>query len=61
MMGVFSTVFFKDESKRLKNIGQNTNCLKELGLQEYAAKKPKGKGSGNSCFSGQKAADLLER
>ncbi len=35
--------FYQDELKRLKNIEQNTNRLKELGLWEYAPKKPKGK------------------
>jgi hypothetical protein len=42
-MNVLSIVFSKDELKRLKNIERNTNCLKELGLWEYAPKKPKGK------------------
>ena len=37
--------FYQDELKRLKNIERNTNRLKELGLWEYAPKKPKGKGS----------------
>ena len=37
--------FYQDELKRLKNIEQNTNRLKKLGLWEYAPKKPKGKGS----------------
>ena len=37
--------FYQDELKRLKNIEQNINRLKELGLWENAPKKPKGKGS----------------
>ena len=41
----FEYFFYQDELKRLKNIERNTNCLKELGLWEYAPKKPKGKGS----------------
>ncbi len=43
LMNVLSIVFSKDELKRLKNIERNTNRLKELGLWEYAPKKPKGK------------------
>lgn len=42
-MNVLNIVFSKDELKRLKNIERNTNRLKELGLWEYAPKKPKGK------------------
>ena len=45
LMHVLSIFFYQDELKRLKNIEQNTNRLKELGLWEYAPKKPKGKGS----------------
>ena len=45
----------KDELKRLKNIEQNTNHLKELGLWEYAPKKPKGLGfKATHCYFGQK-------
>ena len=44
-MHVLSIFFYQDELKRLKNIERNTNRLKELGLWEYAPKKPKGKGS----------------
>ena len=44
-MHVLSIFFNQDELKRLKNIVRNTNNLKELGLWEYASKKPKGKGS----------------
>ena len=45
LMHVLSIFFYQDELKRLKNIERNTNRLKELGLWEYAPKKPKGKGS----------------
>ena len=44
-MNVLSIGLFKDELKRLKNIERNTNHLKDLGLWEYAPKKPKGKGA----------------
>ena len=45
LMHVLSIFFYQDELKRLKNIEQNTNHLKELGLWEYAPKKPNEKNS----------------
>ncbi len=44
-MHVLSIVFSKDKLRRLKNIEQNTNRLRELGLWKYAPKKQKEKGS----------------
>ena len=41
----FEYFFYQDELKKLKNIERSTSFLKELGLWEYAPKKPKGKGS----------------
>ena len=60
-MYVLSIDFSKAKPQRLKNIEQNTNLLKELGLWEYARKKPKGKASRKHTFSAQKAAALSER
>ena len=45
LMHVLSIFFYQDDLKRLMNIEQNTNRLKEIGLWEYAPKKPKEKGS----------------
>ena len=58
-----SIFFYQDELKRLKNIERNTNHLKELGLWEYAPKKPKKEAKGKGfkethCFSGKKAAAM---
>ncbi len=44
-MHLLIIVFSLDELYWLKNIEGKTNCLKELGLWEYAPKKPKGKGT----------------
>ena len=44
-MHVLSIFFYQDELKKLKKIEQNMNHLKELGLWEYASKKPNRKGS----------------
>ena len=60
-MDVLSIVFSKDKLKRLKNIEQNTNRLKELGLWEYAPKKPKGKGSRKHTVSLGRKQQLLCR
>ena len=37
----FEYFFYQDELKRLKNIDQNMNCVKDICFQEYAPKKPK--------------------
>ena len=65
----FEYFFYQDELKRLKNIERNTNHLKELGLWEYAPKKPKGKGSRKhtvsldrkqqSCRKGNDSMDIF--
>ncbi len=41
----FEYLFYQDELKRLKNIEENTNHLKERGLWEYAPMNLNGKGS----------------
>ena len=60
-MHVLSIFFYQDELKRLKNIERNTNRLKELGLWEYAPKKPKGKGSRKHTVSLGRKQQLLCR
>ena len=57
----FEYFFYQDELKRLKNIERNTNRLKELGLWEYAPKKPKGKGSRKHTVSLGRKQQLLCR
>lgn len=61
LMHVLSIFFYQDELKRLKNIERNTNRLKELGLWEYAPKKPKGKGSRKHTVSLGRKQQLLCR
>ncbi len=63
LMRVLSIFFYQDELKRLKNIEQNTNHLKELGLWEYAPKKPKRKGSqqGNTLFLWTESSSRVQK
>ena len=60
-MNVSGIVFSNDELKRLKNIERNTNRLKELGLWEYAPKKPKGKVSRQHTVSLGRKSSLVEK